>query len=152
MIAPEERTSQALDTSDFSLFGLSDECSKLLLLPQLICLDAGVGLELDWRLMARHYSENARPGLRSSDPLGTETLAQLLLLLLLLSRADLNYENLASPSVICRPGALHGENCPGFSDNLPGSSCCLGPAAAWSLYPGQVSGGNCVVRINKYAK
>ena len=31
-----------------------------------------LGLELDWRLMARHYSENARPGLRSSDPLGTE--------------------------------------------------------------------------------
>ena len=52
-----------------------------------------VGPELDKRLMARHYSENARPGLRSSDPLGTETLAQLLLL----SRADLNYEKFSEP-------------------------------------------------------
>ena len=91
-------------------------------------LDAGVGPELDWRLMARHYSENARPGLRSFDPLGTENTSTQLLLLL--SRADLNYENLASPSVICRPRALHGENCPGFSDNLPGSSCCQVPALA----------------------
>ena len=55
-------------------------------------MDTGVGPELDWRLMARHYSENARPGLRSSDPLGT--LAQLLLLL---SRADLNYEKFSEP-------------------------------------------------------
>ena len=54
----------------------------------------GVGPELDWRLMARHYSENARPGLRSSDLLGTETLAQLLLPL---SRADLNYEKFSEP-------------------------------------------------------
>ena len=57
--------------------------------------DAGVGLELDWRLMARHYSENARPGLRSSDPLGTENTSTQLLLLL--SRADLNYEKFSEP-------------------------------------------------------
>ena len=57
-------------------------------------MDAGVGPELDWRLMARHYSENARPGLRSSDLLGTENTSTQLLLL---SRADLNYEKFSEP-------------------------------------------------------